>query len=104
VTDSEGKVILLGDRKMITDLSTLGKDQGRVHLPDISSVLLSQEDRWLRSVYGATGFTVEAMVRFTHNTFHVPWEELEWMASGAITDTKVEVHVCMLYQGAPEAA
>jgi hypothetical protein len=92
VTDKDGKVIMLGDKSMTTDLNQINTHDARVTLPDISDVVeqpMQKTTRSVNKVYGYPNAKIENIVEIMQKTFFSSKDDLLWKASGVIDNFPV---------------
>lgn len=92
VANTEGKVIMLGDKDMTTDLNQINSHNTSIKLPDISNLIRppkSSTKRNVSKVYGFPNAKVEDLVALMQKTFFCTKEEAIWMASGPIKNFPV---------------
>ena len=77
VTDSNGKVIMVADKRMKTKLLAIGTYNDCITLPDLSSVL-AIPTRISYRVYGLNNLPIRRMVHFVQTIFHDNKKNLMW--------------------------
>jgi len=88
VSDCSGKVQMIGDKDMVTSIEKIGTYDDLIELPTIP---ILNRSRKINYIYGLDKtYTAYNVIEFVHKSFHLPMEEICWMAeSGAIANFAV---------------
>ena len=91
VLDDQGKVRMLGDRSMVTDISKVNSYTSSIDLPNLDALVHNQ--RFVRQLlYGLADMKVRELVALMQKTFMTSKRTMIWMASsGAIANFPLTV-------------